>query len=122
VASANRCRRSDEGRLFLGVLALIEAGDEAQHRLSARLARRLSDALERGAMMPDWFSRAFGPTRPAEETQEWMDTAIGILAFRLSYGLSGPVLALGIPPSEEQPQHRRDWYQDLDRRLATLRE
>ena len=73
-------------------------------------------------MMPDWFSRDFGPTRPADGTQEWMDTAIEVFAFRLTYGITDPAVALGSPPSEEHPQHRRDWYQDLDRRLATLRE
>jgi hypothetical protein len=100
----------------------IRAGDEAQDRLNARIARRLSDALDRDAMMPLWFIRAFGPTRPADATQEWIDTAIAVQAFRLTCGITDPAVALGPPLSKEHPQHQRDWYQDLDRRLSRLRE
>jgi chromosome segregation ATPase len=100
----------------------IQAGDDAENQLFARLTRRLSDALDRGAMMPDWFTRDFGPTRPADGTEEWMDTAVGVLAFRITYDITDPIAALGIPPSEEQPQHKRDWRRDLNQRLARLRE
>jgi hypothetical protein len=50
-----------------------------------------------------------------------MDTAKEVLAFRLTYGITDPVLALGIPPSEEQPNIGVTWHHDLDRRLATPR-
>jgi hypothetical protein len=51
-----------------------------------------------------------------------MDTATEVLAFRLTYGITNPAVALGSPPTEEHPQHRREWYRDLNRLLVTLRE
>jgi chromosome segregation ATPase len=97
----------------------IEAGDRAQQRLSARLTKRLTEALDRGAMMPAWFISELGATRPTDGTQQWLDTAVEVLAFRLTYGITDPAVALGPRPSEEHLKHRRDWYGDLNRRLPT---
>jgi DNA repair exonuclease SbcCD ATPase subunit len=99
----------------------IKRGNQARISLYRRLDERISAAFKRGAVMPTWFDTALGPAPPAERTQEWMDAAVEVLAFRLTYDITHPVVALGIPPSAEQPQHRRDWYQDLGRRLAQLR-
>jgi hypothetical protein len=100
----------------------IRRGDQAREDLHLRLDERISAAFKRGAIMPIWFDTALGPpTPPAEQTQEWMELAINVLAYRITYGIDHPILALGPEPPEE-PEYRRDLYQDLKRRLSYLRD
>jgi hypothetical protein len=95
----------------------IAAGRQAQEQLVAVLRRRLADAVGEGALLPTWFTTVLGPIPPADDTREWMDTGTDLLAYRVSYQVSDPVVALGFEPSEADSARRREWHHRLKRLL-----
>jgi hypothetical protein len=49
-----------------------------------------------------------------------MDVATSLLAYRVTYGVTDPVVALGSPPVEAESARRRAWYQQLRRQFVEL--
>lgn len=95
----------------------IAAGDQAHRQLLAVLRRRLADAVGEGALLPTWFTTVLGPIPPADDTRDWMDTGTELLAYRVSYQVSDPVVALGFEPSEQDSPRRKEWHHRLKRQL-----
>ncbi|MEU1555603.1 hypothetical protein ABZ517_23195 [Streptomyces scabiei] len=76
---------------------------------------RLADAIRDRALLPMWFVTVLGPVPPAHKTQEWMDLATQVLAYRVTYGITDQAVALGPAPNEYVP--RRTEYGELTKDL-----
>nr|WP_030417478.1 hypothetical protein [Streptomyces rimosus] len=92
--------------------SLIEQGDKAQRKLNWLLRGRLADAVRDRALLPMWFVTVLGPVPPAHRTQEWMDHATQVLAYRVTYGITDQAVALGAAPDEYVPR-RTEWHREL---------
>jgi hypothetical protein len=110
---------SDEGRQ-LAVADVIADGDLAWAALHERLRVRVADAVGLGALLPTWFTTVLGPIPPAEDTRAWMDVATSLLAYRVTYAVTDPIVALGREPGSAETARRRAWYQQLRRQLGDL--
>jgi hypothetical protein len=95
-------RRADEARTALahdeqiresGAEALVSAGEEAARQLRERLRCRLYEAISAGELLPTWFTSVLGD-RPGRRGHEWVTTAVELLAYRVTYGITDPVVAL----------------------------
>ncbi|MGI5430829.1 hypothetical protein [Streptomyces sp. CA-179760] len=53
---------------------------------------------------------------PADKTQEWLDLATRVLAYRATYEITDQVVALGPEPDDYVPR-RTLWFNDLTREL-----
>ncbi|MFH8411367.1 hypothetical protein ACH4FX_42420 [Streptomyces sp. NPDC018019] len=97
--------------------SLIEQGDKAQRKLNWLLRGRLADAIRDRALLPMWFVTVLGPVPPAHKTQEWMDHATEVLAYRVTYGITDQALALGAAPEKYVPR-RTEWHRELIKNCA----
>jgi hypothetical protein len=104
----------------VAVADVVAAGENAWAALQNRLRTRVADAVGEGALLPTWFTTVLGPIPPAQDTRAWMDVATTLLAYRVTYGVTDPIVALGAPPGELETARRRAWYQQLRRQLAEL--
>jgi hypothetical protein len=104
----------------LAVADVIVDGERAWSALQHRLRARVAEAVGEGALLPAWFTSVLGPIPPAEDTRAWMDVATSLLAYRVTYGVTDPVVALGRPPAEAETARRRAWYQQLRRQFTDL--
>ncbi|UXY33255.1 CopG family transcriptional regulator [Streptomyces sp. HUAS TT20] len=95
----------------------IEAGQRANTKLRLRLRSRLSDALSGAELLPVWFVTALGPMAPSRNANDWMDAATDVLAYRVTYQITDPVVALGTPPDGHRTSRRTAWHQELTREL-----
>ncbi|MEU8437625.1 CopG family transcriptional regulator [Streptomyces sp. NPDC029216] len=101
--------------------AVVEAGRQAHAQLRERLRGRLSDALVRGDLLPLWFSTTLGPAAPPHRTEAWLETALDVLAYRVTYRITDPVLALGGSPDGRDEPRRAAWFDGLGRALRDWR-
>jgi chromosome segregation ATPase len=97
--------------------AVIAAGTKAHKRLRWELRSHLDEALVGEDMLPTWFITVLGPLPPARDTQKWMEAAVEILAYRSTYKISDPVVALGDEPSAHPATERSRWYREIRRLL-----
>jgi hypothetical protein len=104
----------------LAVADVIADGELAWAALHDRLRLRVADAVGSGALLPTWFTGVLGPIPPAEDTRPWMDVATSLLAYRVTYGVNDPVVALGPDPGPGETARRRAWHQQLRRQLTVL--
>ncbi|MFH8753668.1 CopG family transcriptional regulator [Streptomyces rimosus] len=95
----------------------IDAGQRADTKLRMRLRSRLSDVLSGTDLMPVWFHTAFGPMAPSRGTNDWLDAATDVLAYRATYKVTDPVVALGPPPDGPRNSRRALWYKELKQEL-----
>ncbi|MGW7674075.1 CopG family transcriptional regulator [Streptomyces sp. NPDC054775] len=96
---------------------VIEAGQRADAKLRFRLRSRLSDAVSGADLLPVWFVTALRPMAPAHKANDWMDAATDVLAYRVTYQVTDPVVALGTPPDSQRSPRRTAWHQELTREL-----
>ena len=93
---------------------MIDAGQKANKRLQWKMRGRLTDALTSEAMLPTWFITILGPLPPAQNTEQWMSTAVEVLAYRATYGITDPVVALGAEPDQHAASTQRStWFREL---------
>ena len=104
----------------IAVADVLADGENAWTALQDRLRARVAEAVGVGALLPAWFTTVLGPIPPAEDTRTWMDVATSLLAYRVTYGVTDPVVALGRPPAEAETARRRAWYQQLRRQFTDL--
>ncbi|MFE9484622.1 CopG family transcriptional regulator [Streptomyces spororaveus] len=114
--NAEEQRATDDARRARSA-AVIEAGQRAHTQLRVRLRSRLSDALSGADLLPVWFSTALGPMAPSRDAEEWLETALDVLAYRVTYQVTDPVLALGSTPSEGSAPRRTARFNELARDL-----
>ncbi|GAA2264904.1 hypothetical protein GCM10010232_66370 [Streptomyces amakusaensis] len=96
--------------------SLIEQGDKAERELNRLLRGRLADAVRDRALLPMWFVTVLGPVPPAHKTQEWMDLATQVLAYRVTYEITDQAVALGPAPDTYVPR-RTEWHRELTKDL-----
>ena len=101
-------------------LEVMATGDRAWQELLGQLRAFVADSVGEGALLPTWFTTVLGPIPPAEDTREWMEAATALLAYRVTYGVTDPVVALGSEPGDRESKRRRDWHHLLKRRLREL--
>jgi chromosome segregation ATPase len=104
----------------VSVADVVAQGEHAWAALQSRLRTRVADAVGEGALLPAWFTTVLGPIPPAEDTRAWMDVATSLLAYRVTYSVSDPIVALGRQPSEAETARRRAWYWQLRRQFSDL--
>ncbi|MGW1917010.1 hypothetical protein ACWCQS_41635 [Streptomyces sp. NPDC002076] len=92
--------------------SVMAAAARAEKRLTPELRSRLADAVSERALLPVWFVTVFVSAPPTRATQEWLETATEVLLYRLTYGVTDQVVALGAKPSDTD-QRRRAWYDRL---------
>ena len=79
---------------------VIDSGRKAAKRLRWMMRSRLAEALNRQAMLPNWFVTVLGPLPPAHDTDAWMEAGADVLVYRATYQVGDPIVALGSPPSD----------------------
>jgi chromosome segregation ATPase len=97
----------------------VMTGESARAQLLARLRARLDAAVADTALLPAWLTLALGHQPVGEDVAQWMDTATSLLAYRVTYEVVDPVVALG-RGAHDDPQ-RESWRKDLERRLQGRR-
>ncbi|MGP3777137.1 hypothetical protein ACTWJ8_40515 (plasmid) [Streptomyces sp. SDT5-1] len=88
---------------------LLAEGARAQEKLNLHLRTRISEAVSARALLPVWFTTALGPTAPTSKTEDWLETATDVLAYRTTYKVTDQVLALGAEPEDHAPGRAR-WH------------
>ncbi|MFI8930639.1 hypothetical protein ACIG3E_23545 [Streptomyces sp. NPDC053474] len=102
-------------------MPVIEAGDKARKMLEGQLRGRLAEAIRDRMLLPAWFVAVLGPIPPATQTQEWMDTGTQVLAYRITYLVTDPVVALGLKPDAAREPRWASWYEELNKKLRPWR-
>jgi chromosome segregation ATPase len=115
-AQAAQAALAQDDSLRQAKASLIEQGEKAERKLNWLLRGRLADAIRDRALLPMWFVTVLGPVPPAHKTQEWMDHATEVLAYRVTYGVTDQAVALGAAPDEYVPR-RTEWHRELIKNL-----
>ncbi|MFG3710391.1 hypothetical protein [Micromonospora sp. NPDC047730] len=97
----------------------VMTGESARTTLQSKLRERLSTAVADAALLPSWFTIVLGHQPPPTGTQRWLDTAVSLLMYRITYAVNDPVVALGPPPEDDE--HRRAWHRSLTEDLRKTR-
>ncbi|MEV4281539.1 hypothetical protein [Actinoplanes xinjiangensis] len=97
----------------------VMTGTSARAQLTARLRARLDTAVADGALLPTWFTFALGHQPVAEDVDAWMQLATDLLAYRVTYEVTDPAVALG-HGTHDDPR-REAWRTELDEQLQNRR-
>ncbi|MGH3998950.1 MAG: hypothetical protein ACRDTJ_16020, partial [Pseudonocardiaceae bacterium] len=97
--------------------ATIQAGKAAAQTMRLRLRATIAEALGEAALPPVWFTTALGITPPRSGANEWLDIATEVVAYRITYRVTDPVLALGTTPDT----NTQDQYQSHQELAGKLR-
>jgi hypothetical protein len=86
----------------------IDAHIAAQRALHNTVVGRLDPILRKRLVGPLWFTLALGDSPDGEELRAWLDAAVSLVRYRIIYGVTDPIDALGKPkyPSKVQEQRR----------------
>lgn len=98
----------------------IAEGHRSADALRTALRARLAGMIERAELPPVWFDAVLGPGPPAE-AGPWLETAVDLLAHRVTYGITDVAVALGDPPGPDASPRRRDSHHRIAARLAPHR-
>jgi chromosome segregation ATPase len=114
-AEAAKAALDNDDALRASYKPVLEAHKVAADKLTDVISERLVAMLKKGQTPPLWFVLALGDV-PPEARQErndpdvadWVDTAIMLVRYRIIYGVTDPIEALGRPtyPSAVQEQRR----------------
>lgn len=110
---------NDENRHRM-VSDVVAQGEQAWLALNQLLRTRLAEAVGSGALLPPWFTGVLGPIPPAQDTRRWMEGGTALLAYRVTYAISDPILALGPRPEPDGDERQISWYDQLARQLRDL--
>ncbi|MBB4968032.1 hypothetical protein [Saccharothrix violaceirubra] len=102
----------------------VIAGEKARQEIRDAARRRVEYTLGSYRRPPVWFTIGLGEVSTPDPTP-WLRAAIGLVAYRLEYGVRSPVTPLGDPPSPASGSsawvRRYNTYTDLNAQLAALR-
>ena len=99
---------------------VVADGERAERQLLTRLRTRIAGAVADGALLPAWLTGPLGPMPAAGAAERWTEVAAGLLAYRITYGVTDLVDAIGELPSGAGERRRR-WHADLGRGVRELR-
>ncbi len=92
------------------ILPQLERAERAWADLQTRLRTSITDAIGSSALLPVWFSHAFGVAPPPGAAgDEWIRVAASVLAYRVSYGVDDQALPLGPAPGKDADPAERRW-------------
>jgi hypothetical protein len=100
----------------------IDRGRTAWTTLTTRLRTRLVDMIDKGHLPPVWFVSVLGMS-PSRDAEAWLEVGTELLAYRATYEIADPVVALGPDPdSIDAPDaavssRRRAWHRRLTNRF-----
>jgi hypothetical protein len=97
---------------------VIETGKTAWAELYRRIRQHLTAVLAADQMLPVWFTTVLGDAAPADHTQAWIDTATQLIAYRITYHIDDPVVALGPAPQQGHSRRRHHWHTSLATGIA----
>lgn len=100
--------------------ATIAEGEQAKVVLHRKLRQRITDAIGDRALFPAWFTTALGYSPPAEGTTQWIAAAAELIAYRITYAVTDPAVALGPRPAPDQAVQAA-WYNALTTTLRSQR-
>ena len=101
--------------------ATIAEGEQAKIVLHRKLRQRITDAIGDRALFPAWFTTALGYSPPADSTAQWIAAATELIAYRITYAITDPAVALGPRPVPDQAI-RAAWYNTLTTTLRDQRQ
>lgn len=86
----------------------IDAHIAAHDALHQVIVGRFDTILRQRQVAPLWFTLTLGDWPAGDELKDWLDTAIALVRYRIIYGVTDPIEALGQPryPSKVQEQRR----------------
>jgi hypothetical protein len=92
------------------VLPQIEKAERDWEELHARLRERITGALGSSALLPVWFTHAFGVAPPSGAASDrWIRAASSVLAYRVTHGVTDQALPLGEPPAPDTDWTQPQW-------------
>ncbi|GAB1689678.1 hypothetical protein [Krasilnikovia sp. M28-CT-15] len=97
----------------------VMTGEAARARLRDVLRARLDTAVAEGALLPPWLTLVLGHQPLAEDVAAWIELATSLLAYRVTYQVTDPVVALGADGHDDP--HRQAWHHKLDQQLRDRR-
>lgn len=86
----------------------ITAGAEAWTLLTTSLRTTIAAAASDGNLLPVWLHESLGPMPPPGRTREWIELATEVLAYRLTYHIDDPLIAIDETPPDA-PIRRWTW-------------
>jgi prophage DNA circulation protein len=101
-ASNARARLAADDEYRRAHSATITEGEQAKAVLHRKLRRRITDAIGDRALFPAWFTTALGYSPPADGTTQWIAAATELIAYRITYAITDPAVALGPRPTPDQ--------------------
>lgn len=101
--------------------ATIAEGEQAKIILRRKLRQRITDAIGDRALFPAWFTTALGYGPPADGTTQWIAGAAELIAYRITYAITDPAVALGPRPAPDQAVQAA-WYNTLTTTLRNQRQ
>lgn len=120
-ANAAQSELDDDAERASQAAADITRGQQAGKSLRTKLRTQLTDAIEHGHLLPVWFTTVLGLGPPAD-AEHWLQTGVDLLAYRATYAITDPVVALGPSPGPTaRSARRRDWHSTLTARLQRYR-
>ena len=85
-------------------------------RPTTRLRTNLIKAIERAELLPVWFDTVLGMAPPAD-ADAWLRVGTNLLAYRATYGITDPVVALGPQTDAHSSKRRSQWHRKLTNEL-----
>ncbi|QRP44829.1 hypothetical protein [Amycolatopsis sp. FDAARGOS 1241] len=92
------------------VLPQIEKAERDWEELHSKLRERITDAIGSSALLPVWFTHAFGVAPPSGAAGDrWIRAATSALAYRVTHGVTDQALPLGEPPADDTDWAQPQW-------------
>ncbi|MEU4672852.1 hypothetical protein AB0F91_34035 [Amycolatopsis sp. NPDC023774] len=92
------------------VLPQIEKSERDWEELHSMLRERITDAIGSSALLPVWFTHAFGVAPPSGAAGDrWIRAATSALAYRVTHGVTDQALPLGEPPGDDTDWTQPQW-------------
>ncbi|MDT8915928.1 hypothetical protein [Amycolatopsis sp. PS_44_ISF1] len=92
------------------VLPQIEKAERDWEELHSRLRERITGAIGSSALLPVWFTHAFGVAPPSGAAGDrWIRASSSVLAYRVTHGITDQALPLGEPPAPDPDWTRPQW-------------
>lgn len=91
----------------------VESGELAENMLRQHIHDHLDTVLADDPVLPAWLANALGAGPSRTYLREWINTAVGIMAYRVVYQITSQLDPVGPRPLE--PGVRRAHYDELKR-------
>lgn len=98
----------------------VRQGQAAEQKLRLQVRTRIGDAVAAGHLFPVWFSTVLGDSPDPEDTDGWIGLACDLVVYRITYGVTDPVVALCPDTGLGWTRQRRDQRDVLERRIRAL--